>query len=96
MTDRLAHIPPLRRTRRSDTGTPIEDLVYRTKRRREEDEWDRKLAEAAKERAIQEESRKQEIKLEAARRLPATQAAVRMAAKRERRRPTLDCTKVRT
>jgi hypothetical protein len=89
MTDRLAHIPPLQRVflsrARSDTPTPFEHLAYWTKRRREEVESDRQQEAVDKEPAIREEMRKQEIAREAARRLPATQAAAdNLTTKRQR------------
>jgi hypothetical protein len=93
MTDRLAHIPPLQRVflrrARSDIPTPIEQ-AYWTKRRREEVESDRQQQAVDKECAIREEMRKQEIAREAARRLPATQAAADTLAPKRQPGSTLE------
>jgi hypothetical protein len=48
----------------------LDDLLYRTKRRREEDEWDRKQEAVKREAAIREEMRKQEIVLQLRQAMP--------------------------
>jgi len=81
------HIPLVRRNRPLQPTASLEEWLYRTKRQQEADAHERKQANVKREAAIQEEMRKQEIVLEAARRLPATQAVTDDLAAKRRSHP---------
>ena len=83
MTDRLAHVPQLQ-------PTPVDHLVYWTKRRREEDESDRLQEAVDKNATIRREMRDKELAREAARRLLVTQAAADNLATKRQQGSTLE------